>query len=72
MTRVAIAHACAELLFSFLIALPHRAFGYRPFISTDAAVADVDSAALWRRSSQLKPTARSLVTRALLDKRQWQ
>jgi len=42
MTRVAIAHACAGLLFFSLITLPHRAFGYRPFISTDAAVADVN------------------------------
>jgi hypothetical protein len=42
MTRVAIAHACAGLLLLFLIALPHRVYGYRPFESTDAAVADVN------------------------------
>ena len=41
MTRLAIAHTCAGLLVSFLIALPRQAFGYRPFVSTDAAVADV-------------------------------
>jgi|SRR5690348_15114332 len=42
MTRVAIAHACAGLVLLFLIVLPHRAYGYRPFISTDAVVADVN------------------------------
>ena len=41
MTRPVIAHACAGLLVVFLIASPHQAFGYRPFVSTDAAVADV-------------------------------
>src|SRR4026208_992647 len=40
MIRLAIAHACAGLL--CLLPLPHRAFGYRPCISTEAVVADVN------------------------------
>src|ERR1041384_197089 len=40
MIRLAIAHACAGLL--CLLPLPHRAFGYRPLVSTDVAVADVN------------------------------
>ena len=40
MIRLAIAHACAGLL--CLLPLPHRAFGYRPLVSTDAVVADVN------------------------------